>query len=640
MLDLLRGFSKGWVAKVLIALLIVSFGVWGISGSLFFGSQYNVVQVGDTKIDAAQYRFAYENQLLALSQSIGRRINRQEADTLGLRENVLTQVVAGAVLDENARKMGLGVSDENVAEEIAKDPNFRDLSGQFSRNALRSSLARAGISEADYIQNRKRVSLRNQILDGTAASLSMPEVYSDALAIYQDEKRVFEFVTVGREAAGDTPTPSESDLLSYYEANKTEFVAPEYRKVAILKLEPSDVMKPQEVTSEEVLQAYNARKSNLRTPERRQIQQLVLPSMEEAEKVKLQLSEGTSFEHIVAEQGKTVTDIDLGLLRRDELPDENISKAAFEAELNQPTEIIEGLFGPVIVRVAKIEEENTTPFEEIKDALREQIALERAVEDVFSTYDAVEEERGAGEQIVPTGEKLGLATRTISSMDARGLDKNGNPITNVPQFAEFVSEVNEASPGDDNLPIELGESGFLWYEVLEIIPERQKPFEEVSHEVKEAWISVETDKAVKGVALEIAKRLEASETFNLVLANILPTDSLGQAITASTSEPLSRSAQSAEFPSVAVRAGFAIKTGSIGTIAIGDNKEIVFKVAEVQNPGSTEIPEDLSERIDLAASQDILSQVVAHLQDREEVLVNRNAIELAFSPYGGNHSGY
>ncbi|MEM9332830.1 MAG: SurA N-terminal domain-containing protein [Pseudomonadota bacterium] len=638
MLDLLRGFSKGWLAKILIALLVISFAVWGVSGSLIFGGQYNVVQVGRTKIDVNQYRFAYDTQLLTLSQSFGRRLSRQEADALGLRESVLNQVVAGAVLDENGRKMGLGLSDKSVAQEIANDPRFRDLSGQFSRNSLRASLQQAGLTEEDYIANRKQVSMRNQILDGTAASLNMPAAYLDALSVYEGETRVFDYVTLGPEVAEDIPEPTDEELSAYYEANKSDFIAPEFRKIAILKLEPSDVMKLDEVTEEDLQSAYESRKANLRRPERRQVQQLVMPSREIAEAALQKLNSGTTFEDIVEEQGKTIADIDLGVVTRNALPDENIANAAFELELNKPSGIVDGLFGPVLLRVAKIEEETTTPFEEIKDTLREQIALERAVDDVFANFDAIEDERGAGEQLIPTGEKVGLKTRILDAVDARGNDENGNPITDIPQFAELLAEANQALPGDDTQPIEIGDDGFIWFDVLEVIPERQKPEDEVLDDVKTAWTSAETDKRVGAVAQKIAERITAGEDFDAVLADTLPTDSFGQAVKRSTTDPLRRNAQAPNFPIVAVRQGFALSKSAVDTVQIGSNKEIVFKVSDVQQSPSPDVPDNLVSQIDLAASQDILSQVVEHLQSKETVTVNRSAIELAFNPHGG-HGG-
>lgn len=640
MLGFLRGSSKGLLAKILIALLVISFGVWGISGSILFGGQYNVVQVGETQIHASEYRFAYENQLRAFSQSIGRGLSRQEADSLGLRENVLSQVVAGAVLDENARKMGLGISDENLGMSIASDDNFKDLTGQFSRSTLRNTLAQAGLSEEDYIQSRKRVSMRNQILDGTAASMSMPAAYTDALSIFQKEKRVFDFVTVGSEVAGDIPSPTDSELSSYYDENKNDFVAPEYRKVAILKLEPTDLAKPDDVTDEELRAAYENRKSSLKTPERRQIQQLVLGNADAAEAALKRLSEGATFDEVVSENGKTIADIDLGVLRKDELPDEKVAEAAFAAKLNEPTDVVEGLFGPVIVRVAKIEEESVTSFEDVKDELKQQIATERAVEDVFENFDAIEDERGAGEQILPTGEKLDLETRVIEGVDASGSDMQGNPLTDVPQLRALVQAAFTAEPGDDTQAIEIGENGFLWYDVLEIIPERQKELNEVKSEVREAWIAAKTKEEIVKVAEKIAERVRSGEDFNTVLGETLPTDSLGQAVSYTTTEALQRSGQTPDFPITAVRRGFGVASSTIDTVDIGENNLIVFRVAEIEDAEIEELPADISEQIDVAASQDILSQVVEHLQSRESVVVNRAAIDLAFNPGGGNQHGY
>ena len=38
MIHLLRGFAAGYTAKVLIGLLIASFALWGVSGSILAGS--------------------------------------------------------------------------------------------------------------------------------------------------------------------------------------------------------------------------------------------------------------------------------------------------------------------------------------------------------------------------------------------------------------------------------------------------------------------------------------------------------------------------------------------------------------------------------------------------------------------------
>lgn len=640
MMDLLRGFSKGWVAKILIALLIGSFAIWGVSSSILFGPASNVVQVGDTNITAQEYRFAYDNQLNAMSQQAGRRITRQEADVFGLRNSVLAQVTSGAVLDENTRTMGLGLSDEALGQEIANDPTFQDLSGTFSRNTLRATLRQYGLTEDEYIQDRKRVALRNQILQGTSASLDMPEVFTQAIAQFRNEKRVFDYVAIGEEVLKEKPDPTESEISDYYEANKPDYMAPEYRKLTLLSLQASDIVKPQEITEDELKTAYEARKNNLRSPETRRVEQLVLKDKSEADSVKEKLTGGTPFEDVVKELGKTIQDIDLGLVTKTELPDSKVSEAAFAAELNKPTDVIDGLFGPVIVRVSEIKKETTTAYDDVKDQLRNELALQKAGDEVFNTFDAVEDERAAGSNLADSAKALNLKTRVVTRIDAQGQDENGNAISDIPALQQLLRVAFDTQPGDDTRELPVGNDGFLWYEVDEIIPTRQKELDEVKSDVKDAWIEEKTTENIQEIAEVVAERIRKGEDMNLVLADALPEDSLGTAVKHETSAPLARNAQEPKIGNAAISEGFNGKKGDVKVAsAIGTNF-IVLRIADVQAPEDNSVPEEALEQLNSAASDDILTQVVQDMQSRLDVSVNPNALEAAFNPYAGGGQGH
>ena len=640
MMDLLRGFSKGWTAKILIALLIGSFAIWGVSSSILFGPAGNVVTVGDSNVTAQEYRFAYDNQLNQLSQQAGRRLTRQEADIFGLRNNVLAQVTSGAVLDENTRIMGLGLSDESLAQEIANDPTFRDLSGTFSRNILRSTLRQYGLSEDEYIQDRKRVALRNQILEGTSASLDMPKVFSDAIALFRNEKRVFDYVAVGPEVIETKPVPTETNISEYYEANKANYMAPEYRKLTLLTLQASDIVKPQEITDEEIRTAYDARKNSLLTPETRRVEQLVLKDASEANSIKEKLAGGMPFEEVVKELGKTVKDIDLGLVTKTELPDANVSAAAFAAELNKPTDVIEGLFGPVIVRVTEIKTENITAYNEVKDEIRNELALQKAGDEVFDTFDAVEDERAAGSNLVDSAKAVNLATRVITNIDAQGRDKNGNAITNIPVLQQLLRVAFETQPGDDTRELPIGNDGFLWYEVEDITPTRQKTLDEVKSDVSDAWVAEQVNKKVLKTAEAIAERIRKGEDMNAVLAQALPVDSIGSAVKYATTEALARNAQEDKIGNAAISEGFDGVKGDVKVAQATDGNVIVLRIAEVQELEDKSVPEDAIAQLNTAASDDILNQIVQDMQSRLSVNINPTALEAAFNQYGSGRQGH
>ncbi len=636
MLDLLRGFSQGWTAKILIAFLIGSFALWGVSSSILLGAT-NVVQVGSTSVTTQEYRAVYDSQLNALSQQAGRRLTRQEADIFGLRNNVLSLVTTGAVLDENAKNLGLGISKEELARAIANDPGLRDFSGKVDPEAIKRTLRNRGITQEEFENDRKRQAIRNQLQAGITGSLDMPKVFEEAIALFRNETRVFDFVAIGSEVLQAKPVPTGDNTKEFYEANKENYMAPEYRKLTLLNLQASDIVKPMEITDDEIRAAYEAQKNGLRTQEIRRVEQLVLKDKAEADSVKQKLANGASFEDVVKELGKTIKDIDLGVVTNGELPDTKVSEAAFNAELNKPTDIIDGVFGPVIVRVSEINAETTTAYNDVKDQLRNELALQRAGDEVFNTFDAVEDERAAGSNLTDTAKALNLKTRTVTKIDAQGRDENGNAITDIPVLQQLLRVAFETQPGDDTRELPVGDDGFLWYEVEEITPTRQKELSEVESDVRDAWVTQETKAKVLEIANGVAERIRKGDDMNVVLAETLPVDSIDSAVKYETSIPLTRNAQEAKIGNAAISEGFDAKNGDIKVAETTGGDVIVLRVAEVQEPDDKTIPADAIEQLNTAAADDVLNQVIQDMQSRLDVTISPDGIEAAFNTYGGGH---
>ncbi len=631
MLEMLRNASTGWLAKGLIGLLVLSFAVWGVSGSLFFGIGNAVVKVGETVVTQEDLRFAYENQLARLSQNFGRRLTRQEADALGLRQSVVSQLVNGAVLDEYSRKMALGISDQNLAKEIASVPAFQDLTGNFSRVALQTTLRRIGLSEADYVEDSRNSAIRTQLEAGTIGDQRVPEAFVSAYASYQNQTREIEYVLMGAEAVEDKPTPDAEQSNAYYEENKSVFVAPEYRKINILAVTGETLAEPDQVTEEEIAEEYEHRKDNLKTPEKRVVEQLVFADRDEALAGLEKLENGTSFEELVTGSGKKIEDISLGLVEKSALPDKAVADVAFAAKPFETSEIVEGVFGPVIIRVTKIEEAKTTPLEEVRDALRTEIANRQAVEQVYEVYEAVEDERGAGETIAAVAEKLKLEILTIDAVDRNGNDTEGQPVEGVPNLVGVLAGAFESEPGDDTQAVEADKEGFVWYDVLDVTPQRQKEFAEVKEEVEAAWLVQAVNKQVGEIADEIAKRVNAGEDFDVVLAEALPKDSFGQAVTFTKSQPLTRDDKSASnLPEQVRLAGFELQEGRVESMQLSDGSRAVLRVASIGAGDDSPVSDEVKQQLDGAAGQDLLTQVVRELQSIEPATINYQVIDAAF----------
>src|SRR4029077_17947036 len=140
---MLRGIHKAssnWIGRaimgVLLGLIAISFGIWGI-GDIFRGFGTNTVAtVASTEIRLNTSRQLSQDRL----QQIGRQLNRpilpDQARALGLDRQLLNEVIADTALDDRARSLRLNVAAAEVALQVTEPPGFKGPSGQFDADGL------------------------------------------------------------------------------------------------------------------------------------------------------------------------------------------------------------------------------------------------------------------------------------------------------------------------------------------------------------------------------------------------------------------------------------------------------------------------------------------------------------------------
>jgi len=385
---MLRGIriaSKNWLGKavmgVVMGLLIVSFAIWGI-GDIFrgFGTS-KLAKIGGTEIGIEQFRQIYNERLQQIGRQIGRPISPDQARALGFDQQLLGQVVAETALDERARQLGLGLSDAEVARRITEDPIFRGFTGQFDRGRFEQMIRSAGYTEARYAAEQRRVSLRRQLADSISGDVAAPKSMAEAVNRYEGEERSIEYVTLDRTRAGDIPAPTPEVLARYFDERKILFRAPEYRKVSIIVLSIADALPWITVTDAEAKARYEEQRSRYVTPERRQVQQIVFPTADEARSAADRIAGGLGFAALAAERGLKEADIDLGLVSKQGMVDRAIADAAFALKPGEVSGPVQGRFGTAIVQVTKIEPEQVRAYEEVAPEIKRDLAAGRAREE-------------------------------------------------------------------------------------------------------------------------------------------------------------------------------------------------------------------------------------------------------------------
>ncbi|WP_192245177.1 SurA N-terminal domain-containing protein [Mesorhizobium silamurunense] len=627
MLGLLRSAASTWIAKALLSLLVVSFAVWGISGRLSgtLAGHHSVITAGGTTVSINEYRLAYDRQINLLSQQYGQRITREQAKLLGIDNQVLAQLVSGAVLDEQARKLGLGLSKDRLAELTREDPAFKGPSGQFDRRTFEYLLRQVGMRPEDYLKNRSQVAVRQQIVEAISDGLKAPQTFLKAVALYRGEDRTIDYLVLPKTLVQPIEAPADSALKTYFEANKKNYAAPEYRKFSYIRLEPQDIMDPTAVTDSQVADDYNKNKARYTTPEMRTIEQLVFKTPDAAKAAYDSLKTGATFDKIVTAEGKTQADTLLGMLAKDKIADKAVADAAFSLNANEVSPVVQGAFGPVLLRVTEIKPQVVKPLSEVSDQIRKDLALGEASRILLDVHDSYEDTRASGASLAQAAEKLKLKVVTIDAIDRTGQRPDGTVVNDLPQSADLIKAVFEAEPNTENEGLTTADNGFVFYEVQSITPARDRALDEVRQKVAADWTAAETDKRLDAKAEELEKRLKAGTTLDVIAGELK--------LEKQTKRGLKREADDADFGKEGAAAMFGVGEGGTGLIPspTGDG-QILFKVAEVFEPAGADgssVPDDAQKSFSAGISDDLLDQLVAQLQSQYDVRIDPAAVSQA-----------
>jgi peptidyl-prolyl cis-trans isomerase D len=628
MLEFLRRAAQTWVVKGLLALLVVSFGVWGVSTSLVSGSGVAVVTVGDVKVTPSDFRLAYERQVAQLSRQFGTRLTREQARAFGVEAQVYSQLVAGATLDQLSNDLNLGLSQDRLATLISEDPAFRGVNGQFDRLTFSSVLRNAGLREKDYITNRSQVAVRSQIVEALSDGYIPPKVLGDALRQYRNQTRTIDYLLLSNANIDPVKAPSDEVLKPWFESHKADYRAPEFRKISYVKLEPSDIADPASVTEEEIRAEYEKRKDRFRTPETRTVEQLAFPSRAEADAAAVKLSTGTSYDQLVTDAGKTASDVLLGDFTRDRMPDAKLADAAFAVKADgQTTPVIDGAFGPVILRVTNIKPETIRGFDDVKEELRKDLALSNAADEIMGIHDKFEDARVSGASMQEAASQTNLKLVVLDAVDARGNDAEGEAIAGIPEAKTLLSEAFKAEVGAETLPVNLGRDGYVWFDVEAITPARDRTLDEAREKVVADWTAEQQRNALAAKATELKGRVEKGETLAAIAAEL--------GIAVETKSGLRRSSEDAALSPAAVAAAFGGANGHVANApGVGGEGQILLKVTGVDDSNPGDALDNDARQIDAiaqASGDDILDQMVSELQKGYGVAINQQLADVALS---------
>lgn len=628
MMQGMRNFGQSIVGKlivgVLFALLILSFAIWGIGDIFRGGFGRNIVaQVGSTDVTVEQLRTAYQDEIQRVTRQERRGISQEMARARGIDRQVFSRLTAEATLDENAKRLGLAVSDATIAQMIVSEPTFRGADGTFNRARFDDLLRNNNLTEQRFVAEQRQSMLRNHIAEAIGGGMTVPTPMLDAIHRYANERRAVDYIALPASSVGEITGPDEAALKTYFEERKAAFRAPEYRTAIVLTLTPETLAASQNVSDADVAAAYERVKSQrFGTAERRLIQQIVFQNAGEAAAAHEKINAGASFADIARERNIAEADLALGRLTRSEMIDPAVAEAAFALEAGAVSAPVAGRFGTVIVRVAEIDAANVRPLVEVEDELRRELALERARAGIADLHDKIEDQRASARPLAEIAKEFSLTPMTLDAVDRTGREKEGIVVEMAARDAVLAAIFN-SDVGVDNEAIRTPDGGYVWFEIKGVEAARERTLDEVRDEAARQWREDELARRLAERGRALVARLDAGEDIAKLAQEA------GLEVRNATG--IGRNQTAAGLSAGVVAQVFSVPEGKAGTASSG-NERIVLRVTSATVPAFDRTTPDataLADRFRVALTDDLLSSYVVGLQKTLGLSINDQAMRNA-----------
>ena len=509
MLQAIRGKAGSWIVKILFGFLILSFAVWGVGDILRdSGADSTVAEVGEIEITVADVDRAVRREVDAIRRFGQTQFDVRTAIGAGLHYQALRGLVGDALMDLEARDLGLVLSNAYISETLVAQPMFHDpVTGRFDRDRFLQILAANGLSESGFVETERWRLAREWVQTGVQLGAAIPRQQAEALHRFRFQTRVAEVLAL---SFADTPLPAEAteqDLIAFHEANADFYSSPERRRFTLVAITPEDLLDEVDVSQADIEAEYEARLDSYREPERRTFLQVVVPDEELARQIHdAATQDGTGLEAAVAEIAPNAALIPIDLVTQPDMIAPELGEVGFALEEGEVGVPVATAFGWHVLELEEIAPETVRSLEEAQDEIDRALRLELAGDAAFGLTQTFLDELAGGSDLDEAADRFGLQAHHVPPVDRTGADADGGAIE-VPAQAEALSLAFDLDEGQESDLEETDDGIFYILKVEQVIPTALRPLIEVREMVLADWERAEQREAAVRAADEAAQQI-------------------------------------------------------------------------------------------------------------------------------------
>jgi peptidyl-prolyl cis-trans isomerase D len=629
MLAAIRAFAKSWVAKLLLALVVIAFAIVGIEGSLSQRTPSDAVIVaGERKLTPADFKRAFDNEKRSIEQrNGGQALSLEMVDEAGFDKRMLDGLSRQEAFFAIAEAMGIRPSDKLTAKELSKVQAFFDpVTGKFDKAIYAREIGRANLTPAQFERLLADQIAEQHIALALAAGVEAPRAYTALAAIHAMEARDFGFFAITPAQMPPLAPPTEAQLKQFMNENADQLRRPELRILSIARFSPALVSANLPIDEAELKKRYEFRRDTVAKPETRTLVQIPAKDAAAAAQIAARLGKGEAPEAIAKSLG--VEAIHYADKPKTAIADRHVADAAFALSPGQVSGPIRGDLGFAVVKLDKISPGQTPTLEQLRPELEAEVRKDAAGEKVYAQTQAYDEARESGASLAEAAQKAGAAVVTLPPLSKEGVTPTGQPLQGMPP--KILESAFALPAGGESELVELGDGEYVAIKVEKVIAPAMPPLDELRPRLTQVWMSREMLKRMQAKAEGLVERLRKGESLEAVAS------SAGAQVTRALAITRASAGQNQTLSQDALAKGFDAKPGAV---FIADHASFGLVVAKVeairagQGPELAQLAAQARPQMSQALARELLTSAtgsaVAELRREKKLKVNSDLARAA-----------
>ncbi|HQT31571.1 MAG TPA: SurA N-terminal domain-containing protein [Thiobacillus sp.] len=497
MLEAIRNHAQGWLAKVLLGLIALSFALFGLD-SYMSGGQSNgeIAKVGDVGVSREELARETQGQADRLRESLGPSFDPAVTETAEFRKQVLDGLIDRKALFQDAQKLKIIAPDAYVAAVLMQIPAFQQ-DGKFSPQRYEAVLRQNNRTPAQF-ESELRQSFMLETVTSPASLAAFPSATSlNQIARLVAQQREISWVDLPASTVIAQIKLKPDDIVKYYANNKSAFTEPEQLRAEYLVLDRANVAASMTVSDDDISKYYASHKAEFGLPEQRSASHILIAvekNSDAATRAKARAKANELFKTVKKsperfaelarsqsqDPGSAAQDGHLGSFGRGMMV-KSFDDAVFSMQPNEIRGPVESDFGYHVIRLDGIQAAQTAPLSDVRvaviDALRKQRA-QKIFADLADNFGNLVYENA--DSLQPAAAATKLTIRQSGWMTA----KNASAPFDHPGLLAAVFNTESVKSKQNTEAIEVQPGVLVAARVIEHRPARVRPLAEVRPEIE------------------------------------------------------------------------------------------------------------------------------------------------------------